>query len=147
MERLQYWFSGVLSLVGGACSYYIGDITPMVVCLFGFITMDYITGLLVAISTRTLSSEIGFKGICKKVFIILLIGIGNLLDINLSLGGACRGMLCVFYIANEGISILENGSKLGLPIPKPIQKLLHNMQSDAEQIDLIDDNGGDDNDI
>ena len=95
------------------------------ICLFGFLALDYITGVLVAIGNHELSSAVGFKGLCKKVFILALVGVGHLLDKTLGTeGDIIRSLVCCFYIANEGISIIENAGNLGLPVPKKLLDIL-----------------------
>ena len=133
--RVDYWVSGACSAIGAALSYLYGDITTLVVCCFGFIVMDYISGILVAISRKELSSEIGFKGLAKKMHILLMIGLGNLLDTSLNLGGVAKSLVCCFYIANEGISIVENAHNLGLPVPKKLIEILLSVKRQGEETD------------
>lgn len=133
LERVDYWFSGICSAVGAALTYLYGDITTLVVCCFGFIVMDYVSGILVAISKKKLSSEIGFKGIAKKMHILLMIGIGNLLDVGLNLNGVAKSLVCCFYIANEGISIVENAHNLGLPVPKKLLNILLSVKRQGDE--------------
>ena len=86
-------------------------------------------------STRdTLSSEVGFKGICRKVLIFLLVGIANILDVNvISTGSILRTAVIFFYISNEGVSLLENASHLGLPVPQKIKEVLEQLHNRAEE--------------
>ena len=95
--------------------------------LIVFVVADYITGVLCAINDKKLSSEVGFKGIAKKVLIFVLVGIGNIIDVSiLKEGSAIRTAVIFFYLSNEGISILENSAHLGLPIPKALKlSLIH----------------------
>ena len=125
LDRLDYLFSGVMSVVGSVLAYTFGDINTVMICLFGFLALDYITGVLVAIGNHELSSAVGFKGLCKKVFILALVGVGHLLDKTLGTeGDIIRSLVCCFYIANEGISIIENAGNLGLPVPKKLLDIL-----------------------
>ena len=115
----------VFSAVGGALSYLLGGLDGLLIVLIAFSVIDYLTGVLNAIVQRQLSSAIGFKGICKKVLIYVLIGAANLLDIHLlGGGGALRSAVICFYLSNEGISMLENAAKLGLPIPEKLRGIL-----------------------
>ena len=115
----------VFSAVGGALSYLLGGLDGLLIVLIAFSAIDYLTGVLNAIVQRQLSSAIGFKGICKKVLIYVLIGAANLLDIHLlGGGGALRSAVICFYLSNEGISMLENAAKLGLPIPEKLRGIL-----------------------
>ena len=110
----------------------------MLYALIAFIVLDYISGCLVAISTKQLSSEIGFKGISKKVLIIALVGVANIVDVQIiGEGSAFRTATIFFYIANEGISILENAGRLGLPLPKKLLQDLKQLNTEEEKNDGV----------
>lgn len=129
-----------LAAVGGMIGYFIGGVDGLMITLIVFIIVDYISGVLVAISKHKLNSEVGFKGICKKVLIIALVGVANLIDIHVIRSGAvARTAVIFFYAANEGISIIENATKLGLPVPAKLKKILNDMRKEGE--------GNDDNSI
>lgn len=123
---IQIAFSAFGSFIG----WILGGNDGFIYALLAFVVIDYITGIMCAIADKELSSEVGFKGICKKVLIFALVGIGNLLDIYiLGQAGILRNVVIFFYLSNEGVSILENASHLGLPVPeklKEILKQLHN---------------------
>ena len=104
--------------------YWLGGLDVMLITLFVFMVTDYLTGVMKAIVNKKLSSEIGFKGIFKKVCIIFLIGVAVRLDIVLNLDESLRYLVIGFYIANEGISILENVGELGLPFPQKLKDIL-----------------------
>ena len=127
--------SGSISAMSTFVAFFYGDINVLVVTVLSFIVIDYITGILVAISEHKLNSAIGFKGIAKKCWILIMIGVGNLLDNALNLNGVMKTLVCTFYIANEGISILENGCKLGIPIPNKIVKVLKTLKEKADKLD------------
>lgn len=111
--------------IGGIIGAFIGDLDGFVYTLIAFAVIDYITGVMVAVSEKTLSSQIGFKGICRKVLIFAMVGIGHLLDVNILGGGeVLRTAVIFFYLANEGISLCENSAKLGLPIPEQLKEVL-----------------------
>ena len=98
--------------------------------------IDYITGILCAVVDKTLSSEVGFKGICRKVLIFLLVGIANVLDVQvIGSGSALRTAVIFFYISNEGVSLLENATHLGLPVPERIKTVLEQLHDRAEKED------------
>lgn len=98
------------------------------VALIAFVVIDYITGVLCAISDKNLSSEVGFKGICRKVLIFTLVGIGNILDVYVLGGtGVLRTAVIFFYLSNEGVSLLENAAHLGLPIPEKLKEVLEQL--------------------
>lgn len=126
--RMDYVVSGVFSAIGGALAYFYGDLNKLVICLFGFIAIDYVSGIICAIVKKELSSRIGFLGLARKCHILIMVGIGNLIDITLGLDGITKSLICCFYICNEGISILENAHNLGLPIPTKLIQLLLNVK-------------------
>ena len=127
-------FKTVCAAVGGVCGLLWGKIDGVMLALLIFISIDYITGLMVGISTKTLNSSTGFKGLAKKVFILLLVLIANILDVHV-LGGSgfIRGIVIAFYTANEGISILENAGKLGVPYPEKLKDVLEQLKESEEQ--------------
>lgn len=124
MNRVDYWLSGICSAVGGVLSYMYGDIDTVLVCLFGCITLDYVSGIIVACYQKKLSSSVGFKGLLKKMWILLMIGLAGLLDKSLNFDNIARSMVCCFYICNEAISIIENGTKIGVPFPKKVLQMI-----------------------
>lgn len=123
-NTIQLIFAGV----GGWLGYFLGGCDGLLYALIAFVDIDYITGVMCAISNHTLSSEVGFKGICRKVLIFLLVGIANILDIQvIGSGSALRTAVIFFYISNEGVSLLENAAHLGLPIPEKIKVVLEQL--------------------
>lgn len=123
-NTIQLIFAGV----GGWLGYFLGGCDGLLYALIAFVVIDYITGVMCAISNHTLSSEVGFKGICRKVLIFLLVGIANILDIQvIGSGSALRTAVIFFYIFNEGVSLLENAAHLGLPIPEKIKVVLEQL--------------------
>ena len=117
----QYIFTGI----GGVMGWLFGGFDGFLYALIAFVVIDYITGVLAAIYTRQLSSEVGFKGIAKKVMIFLLVGIGNVIDVEiLKTGAVLRTAVIFFYLSNEGISIIENAARLELPIPQQLVDVL-----------------------
>lgn len=115
---------------GAAIGEYLGSFDSLMYALAAFIVTDYVTGLLCAIVERNLSSAIGFKGICQKVFILALVGVANILDVHVIGGGqVLRSAVIFFYISNEGISIIENAARIGLPVPKKIQAVMKQLRN------------------
>ena len=113
----------------------------MLYALIVFMVMDYITGVMCAVSDKKLSSAVGFKGICRKVLILMLVGIANLLDVEvIGTGAVLRTAVIFFYLSNEGVSLLENAAHLGLPIPEKLKEILEQLHDRAEE-------EGDDNEI
>jgi len=114
-----------LTLIYSILSWGFGGFDYMLYALFAFMVLDYISGIVVAIKTKKLSSNIGFRGIGKKVMILVMVAVGNLIDISIiGSGHTCRSVVIAFYSANEAISILENASNLGLPLPEKIKAVL-----------------------
>ena len=120
-----------LALVGAAVGYIWGAIDGLFIALIIFITVDYITGVLCAISEHHLSSEQGFRGIIKKVAILILVAVANIIDCEiLKAGFPCRTSVIFFYLSNEGISILENITRLGVPVPEKLRQILDQLNED-----------------
>ena len=123
----------VFTAVGGWLGYFLGGCDGLLYALLAFVVIDYITGVMCAISDKALSSEVGFRGICRKVLIFLLVGIANILDVNvIGTGSVLRTAVIFFYISNEGVSLLENASHLGLPVPQKIKEVLEQLHNRAE---------------
>lgn len=111
--------------IGGFLGWFLGGIDGTIYALLLFVIVDYITGVMVAIVNKKLSSEVGFRGIFKKVIIFCLVGIGSVIDTQILKGGyMLRTAIIFFYIANEGISILENVTNIGLPVPNKLKQVL-----------------------
>jgi len=125
--------------IGGWLGYFLGGKDGMLITLIVFMALDYITGLMCAIMDKKLSSAVGFKGICKKALILMLVGVANILDIYVvGQGSALRGAVIAFYLSNEGLSLLENAAYIGLPIPEKLRDILeqlHNREDKNEHGD------------
>lgn len=131
-NTIQLVFAGI----GGWLGYFLGGCDGLLFALLAFVVVDYITGVMCAISDHTLSSEVGFKGICRKVLIFLLVGIANILDVEvIGAGSVLRTAVVFFYISNEGISLLENAGHLGLPIPEKMKVVLEQLHDRSEKGD------------
>ena len=118
----------IFAAMGGWLGYFLGGCDGLLYALIAFAAIDYITGVMCAISDKTLSSEVGFKGICRKVLIFLLVGIGNIIDAQvLGSPGVLRTAVIFFYLSNEGVSLLENAAHLGLPVPDAIKTVLEQL--------------------
>ena len=115
----------VFTAVGGWLGYFLGGCDGLLYALIAFVAIDYITGVMCAINDKALSSEVGFKGICRKVLIFALVGVGNILDVHvLGQGSVLRTAVIFFYLSNEGVSLLENAAHLGLPVPAKLKDIL-----------------------
>ena len=124
----------IFAAVGGWLGYFLGGCDGLLYALIAFVAIDYITGVMCAISDKTLSSEVGFKGICRKVLIFLLVGIGHIVDAQvIGSGGVLRTAVIFFYLSNEGISLIENAAHLGLPIPDKLKAVLEQLHDRAEK--------------
>ena len=131
----EFWNTIQLAFaaVGGWLGYFLGGCDGLLYALIAFVAIDYITGVMCAISDKTLSSEVGFKGICRKVLIFLLVGIGNIIDVQvLGSPGVLRTAVIFFYLSNEGVSLLENAAHLGLPVPDAIKTVLEQLHDRAD---------------
>ena len=124
----------VFAAVGGWLGYFLGGSDGLLIALVLFVAVDYLTGVMCAISDKALSSNVGFKGICRKVLIFLLVGIANILDVHvIGTGSVLRTAVIFFYISNEGVSLLENAAHLGLPVPGKIKAVLEQLHDRAEK--------------
>ena len=126
------WTTNQISFaaIGGFIGWFLGGCDGLLYALIAFIVIDYITGVMCAIVNHDLSSEIGFKGISRKVLIFLLVGVANIVDVDvIGTGSVLRAAVCFFYISNEGLSILENAAILGLPIPEQLKKVLKQIKN------------------
>ena len=123
----------IFSAVGGWLGYFLGGCDGLLYALIAFVVIDYITGVMCAIINKQLSSEVGFKGIFRKVLIFLLVGIANIIDVQvIGTGAVLRTAVIFFCISNEGVSLLENAGHLGLPIPEKIKTVLEQLHDRAE---------------
>ena len=139
----EFWniIQTVLAAVGGWLGYFLGGCDGLLYALIAFVVIDYITGVMCAIYDKNLSSSIGFKGICKKVLIFLMVGIGHILDTKvIGTGSVLRTAFIFFYISDEGISLIENAAHLGLPIPEKLRDVLEQLHNRSEKTETKEDN-------
>ena len=138
-NMMQVVFTGI----GGWLGYFLGGCDGLIIALILFVVMDYITGIMCAIADKKLSSEVGFKGICRKVIIFMLVGIANIIDVEvIKTGSVLRTAVIFFYLSNEGISLLENAGHLGLPIPEKLKLVLEQLHDKGDS-EGTSDKGGD----
>ena len=134
MEKIWRGIQTGIAAIGGVCAFFWGGLDNLVIALLVFAAVDYATGVLAAIIKKKLNSQIGFKGIAKKVFMFLIVGIANIVDVRLiQTGSGVRTATILFYIANEGVSLLENAARCGLPIPKRLKDILTQLHEKSEQ--------------
>lgn len=134
----DFWYSiqAVFMAIGGWLGWYLGGCDGLLYALLGFVIMDYITGVMCAIADKKLSSEVGFKGLCRKVLIFILVGAANIIDVQIiGTGSVLRTAVIFFYISNEGLSLIENAGHLGLPIPEKLKAVLEQLHDRSEKED------------
>ena len=135
----EFWnaIQFIFTVLGGWLGYFLGGCDGLLIALVAFVSIDYVTGVMCAVSDKDLSSRVGFKGICRKILIFALVGVANLIDVQvIQTGSILRTAVIFFYLSNEGVSLLENAAHLGLPIPKKLKAVLeqlhdkHNKEED-----------------
>ena len=125
MKTVWSFFQLSISMLGGWLGFVLGGLDGFLYALIGFMALDYVTGVMVAILDKKLSSIIGFRGIFKKVLILVMVGIAHAIDRNLiGTGEGIRTAVLLFYLSNEGVSLLENAARIGLPIPEKLKEIL-----------------------
>ena len=132
-----------LTAIGGWLGYFLGGLDGLMIALIVFVAIDYVTGVMCAIADKKLSSAVGFKGICRKVLIFLLVGVAHVADTQVvGSGSALRTAVICFYLSNEGVSLLENAAHLGLPVPDKLKAVLEQLH-DRDKAAKPDESGGD----
>jgi toxin secretion/phage lysis holin len=136
MKMKEIW-TGIqvaFSAIGGMLGWFLGGMDGFLYALLAFVILDYITGVMVAAIQKKVSSEVGFKGICKKVLIFILVGLANIVDVQIiGNGSAVRTAVIFFYLSNEGISILENTAIIGLPVPQKLKDVLEQLKDHSDK--------------
>ena len=136
MKEIWNWVQMVVTAIGGFLGYFLGGMDSFLYALIAFVVIDYITGLMVAAIQKKVSSEVGFKGICKKMLIFILVGVANVVDKQIiGNGSAIRTAVIFFYLSNEGISILENTALIGLPVPQKLRDVLEQLKGPEDKED------------
>jgi len=124
----------IFTAVGGWLGWFLGGCDGLLYALLVFAVLDYVTGIMCAITDHKLSSEVGFRGIFRKVLIFALVGIGHVLDANvIGTGSVLRTAVIFFYLSNEGVSLVENAAHLGLPIPEKLKAVLEQLHDREEK--------------
>ena len=136
MSKFQIIIDSIAGAVGAVLGFMYGEVNGLFWALIAFMALDYITGVIVAIVEKRLSSEVGFRGLAKKFLILVFVAVGHIADTYI-LGGTPAAMSAVmlFYIANEGISIIENAAALGLPVPKKLTSIMEQIRNKSESED------------
>ena len=131
MKELVNTIQMIVAVLGGYIGYFLGGWDGFLYALVAFVVIDYITGLMVAVLEKRLSSEVGFRGIFKKVVLFSLVAVGHIVDSRLLQNeGVIRTAVIFFYLSNEGISILENTAKIGLPVPEKLKEVLSQLNKE-----------------
>ena len=136
MSKIQIIIDSIAGAVGAVLGFMYGEVTGLFWALIAFMALDYITGVIVAVIEKRLSSEVGFRGLAKKFLILVFVAVGHIADTYI-LGGTPAAMSAVmlFYMANEGISIIENAAALGLPVPKKLTSIMEQIRNKSESED------------
>lgn len=132
MNEIWKTTQSAISLIGCAIGYFIGNIDGLLISLLIFAVTDYITGVTAAFYKKKLSSKVGFKGIAKKVFMFIMVGIANIIDANVIGQPALRTATIFFYLSNECLSIIENSVAIGLPVPEKFKQILEQIKQKGE---------------
>ena len=133
MSKIQIIIDSIAGAVGAVLGFMYGEVTGLFWALIAFMATDYITGVVVAAINKQLSSEVGFRGLAKKLMILVFVSLGHIADMYV-LGGTPVAMSAVmlFYIANEGLSIIENAGNLGLPVPKKLKDIMAQLKKESQ---------------
>lgn len=136
LMKNQNFLDIILAGAGAVCGFLFGSLDGLLIALIALSLLDYVTGVIAAVINKTLSSAIGFKGICKKLFLFILVAVANIIDMQI-LGGAgtLRTAIIFVFVANEGLSIIENSAELGVPVPEKLKSVLAQLKQKGEDND------------
>lgn len=136
MKEIWTWVQVAIAAVGGFFGWFLGGLDGFLYALLAFVVLDYLTGLMCAVVDKKLSSEIGFRGIFKKVLIFVMVGVGHIVDTQIiGDGSVSRTAIIFFYCSNEGVSLLENASRIGLPVPQKLKDILSQLHDKEDKHD------------
>ena len=134
MKEIWNWVQVALTALGGFLGWFLGGFDGFLYALVTLMVADYITGVMCAIVDKKLSSEVGFRGIFKKVLIFSLVAIGHIVDQSvIGEGSVIRTAVIFFYLSNEGVSILENAAHIGLPVPQKLKDILEQLHNRSDK--------------
>ena len=131
----EFWnvIQMVFAAIGGWLGYFLGVCDGLLYALLAFVVLDYLTGVMCAVADHSLNSSVGFRGICRKVIIFALVGVGHLLDVQIfGETGVLRTAIIFFYLSNEGLSLVENSAHLGLHSPEKLHRVLEQLHRESE---------------
>jgi toxin secretion/phage lysis holin len=134
MEGFLTWIKVVFALLGGAITAVLGGWDLVLQVLVMFVILDYVTGIIAAWYEKKLDSRIGFRGIAKKILLFVPVAVGYWLDVLLG-QEILRSLAIWFYLANEGLSMLENLGRCGVPILTPLKDALEQLKKRGEKVD------------
>ncbi len=134
MKELIHTLQLIFAAIGGYIGWFLGDFDGLLYALVAFVVIDYITGIMLAFLEKKLSSSVGFKGIFKKVLIFAFVGLGHIIDFYIiQKGSAVRTAVIFFYLSNEGLSIIENATMIGLPVPEKLKAVFIELGKEDEK--------------
>jgi len=134
MKELIHTLQLIFAAIGGYIGWFLGDFDGLLYALVAFVVIDYITGIMLAFLEKKLSSSVGFKGIFKKVLIFAFVGLGHIIDFYIiQKGSALRTAVIFFYLSNEGLSIIENATMIGLPVPEKLKAVFIELKKEDEK--------------
>ena len=143
MNKVQIFFNSIAAVTGAVVGFLFGEVTGLFWALLAFMALDYLTGVIIAIINKKLSSEVGFKGLAKKFLILVFVAVGHILDAYILVNTAVvMTAVMLFYIANEGVSLVENAALLGLPVPKKIKDILEQIKNKSNESEENDNEKG-----
>lgn len=134
IEKLFNGVSIVVGLAGGFLCQWLGGYDVILKALIALVILDYVTGVLKAIYTKTLSSAVGFKGLIRKIVIFIVIATAVIIQMIVGDAIPLREITIIFFLCNEGISLLENASEF-VPIPEKLKDTLIQLREKGEKDD------------
>ena len=127
----------IKNILAGICavlSFAFGQWDGLMIALIALIMLDYISGVIAAAVKKQLSSAVGAKGIAKKIFMLLIVAVANIVDINvIGSGSILKNVTMIFYICNECISLIENAGRIGVPVPKKLMDVLEQLKNNNDK--------------
>lgn len=122
-------FEVICASAGALTGFLFGETDGLFYALIAFVILDYITGVITAVIDKNLSSEAGFKGICRKILLFIIVAVANIVDVHIiKSGSALRTAVLFLFIANEGVSLLENAAGMGVPVPEKLIEVLKQLK-------------------
>lgn len=121
-------FKKIMAFFCTVISFLFGDIDGMLMALAALIVLDYVSGIIAAVIEKRLSSAVGARGIAKKVFMLFIVALANIIDINVIGGHTLKTVTVVFYLCNECISLIENAGRIGVPVPAKLLQVLEQLK-------------------